>query len=140
MESIATKRLKPRQWRQSGFDDSARYYADENNARYAGSHKDPNQAWRHIALQIGHRTPKGFGYWAVDEKDANDFVGCVGLRQSPGWPELELRCWLVPEHQGKGYAAEACLRCRDYAREIIGATSLVSYIDPANAASIQLAR
>jgi RimJ/RimL family protein N-acetyltransferase len=129
-----------RQWNESDFSNFARYYADEDNARYVGGQKDPDQAWRHMALQIGHWKLKGFGYWAVDEKDTHDFVGCVGLWQSPGWPELELGYWLVKEHQGKGYAIEACLRCIDYARETLSAPSLVSYIDPLNAPSIQLAK
>jgi RimJ/RimL family protein N-acetyltransferase len=49
-------------------------------------------------LQIGHWKLKGFGYWAVDEKATNDFVGSVGLWQSPGWPELELGYWLLKKH------------------------------------------
>jgi RimJ/RimL family protein N-acetyltransferase len=139
MESVETKRLRLRQWAQRDFGNFARYYADQDNARYVGGQKDPDQAWRHMALQIGHWKLKGFGYWAVDEKDTNDFVGCAGLWQSPGWPELELGYWLVKEHQGKGYALEACLRCKEYACETLRAPSLVSYIDPANAASIRLA-
>jgi RimJ/RimL family protein N-acetyltransferase len=140
METIDTQRLKLRPWRDSDFSAFARYYADEDNARYVGGQKDPDQAWRHFALQIGHWKLKGFGYWAVDDKDTGDFVGCVGLWQSPGWPELELGYWLLEEHRGKGYAIEGCRRCRDYAREELRATSLVSYIDPANAPSIQLAK
>jgi RimJ/RimL family protein N-acetyltransferase len=140
MESIETKRLKLRQWNESDFTNFARYYADEGNARYVGGQKDPDQAWRHLALQIGHWKLKGFGYWAIDEKDTNEFVGCAGLWQSPGWPELELGYWLVKAHQGKGYALEASQRCIDYARRVLGASSLVSYIDPRNVPSLRLAK
>lgn len=139
MEFIETTRLNLRQWSESDFDNFARYYADEDNARYVGGQKDLDQAWCHMALLIGHWKLKGFGYWAVDEKDTNAFVGCVGLWQSPGWPELELGYWLVKERQGKGYAFEACLRCIEYAREVLNASSLVSYIDPRNEPSIRLA-
>jgi RimJ/RimL family protein N-acetyltransferase len=140
MESIETERLKLRQWHEGDFDNFARYYADEANARYVGGRKDADGAWRHMALQIGHWRLKGFGYWAVDEKATNDFVGCVGLWQSPGWPELELGYWLLGEHRGKGYAGEACRRCIAYARESLNARSLVSYIDPRNEPSIRLAK
>ncbi len=140
VKSIDTERLTLRQWNERDFDIFARYYADEDNARYVGGRKDPEQAWRHLALQIGHWQLKGFGYWAVDEKDTNNFVGCVGLWQSPGWPELELGYWLIKEQQGKGYAIEACKRCIDYAREVLNAPSLVSYIDPSNEPSIRLAK
>jgi RimJ/RimL family protein N-acetyltransferase len=139
MEAVETDRLRLRQWREEDFNHVARYYADIENARYVGGKKNADQAWRHMALQIGHWKLNGFGYWAVDEKQSNSFVGCAGLWQSPGWPELELGYWLVKEQQGNGYATEACLRCIDYARNVLHATSLVSYIDPANQASIRLA-
>ena len=140
METLETRRLKLRQWSESDFINLARFYADEDNARYVGGKKDPDQAWRHMALQIGHWNLKGFGYWAVDHRDTNEFIGCAGLWQSPGWPELELGYWLVTEHQGKGYALEACVACIGYAREVLHAKSLVSYIDPRNAPSIRLAK
>ena len=139
MRCIETNRLQLRQWREHDFDKYAAYYADESNAKYVGGQKNADEAWRNMALQIGHWHLKGFGYWAVDEKDSGDFVGCVGLWQSPGWPELELGYWLVNVHQGKGYAFEAAIKCKDYARSVLQASSLVSYIDPKNVASIKLA-
>lgn len=140
MEPIETSRLRLRHWRPEDYGPFALYYADEANAKYVGGKKDPEHAWRHMALQVGHWALKGFGYWAVDEKATNQFVGCVGLWQSPGWPELELGYWLVKAHQGKGYAFEACQRSIEFARTTLNAQSLVSYIDPANAPSIQLAK
>jgi RimJ/RimL family protein N-acetyltransferase len=140
MVTIETKRLILRQWTSSDIDAFTQYYADEDSARYVGGRKNPEQAWRHLALLIGHWHLKGFGYWAVEEKEHARFIGCVGLWQSPGWPELELGYWLIRAQQGKGYATEACLRCIDYAREFVRAPSLVSYIDPDNTPSIQLAR
>lgn len=140
MQSIETRRLKLRQWTEHDFDAFARHYADEESAQYVGGLKNREQAWRHMALQVGHWQLRGFGYWAVDAKDTNTFIGCVGLWQSPGWPEMELGYWLLKEHQGKGYAFEASQRCISYARDVLHAPSLVSYIDPANAPSIRLAQ
>lgn len=138
MCEIETSRLRLRLWDSSDSDAFIHYYADEKNAKYVGGRKNADEAWRHLALQIGHWKLKGFGYWAVEEKASGDFVGCVGLWQSPGWPELELGYWLVNEHQGKGYAKEAALKCIEYARNILKANSLVSYIDPGNRPSIKL--
>jgi len=140
MKSLETERLRLRQWTENDFDAFAAYYADENNAKYVGGQKNRDEAWRHMALQLGHWHLKGFGNWAVDEKETGDFVGCVGLWQSPGWPELELGYWLVNRHQGKGYAFEAAQKCLDYARNVLKARSLVSYIDPTNEPSIKLAK
>ena len=140
METIETARLRLRQWNEGDFEAVARYYADADTAKFVGGQKDADQAWRHLALQVGHWQLKGFGYWAVEEKSSRAFVGSAGLWRSPGWPELELGYWLVKEHQGKGYAHEACQRCVVYARDTLRARSLVSYIDPRNEPSLRLAR
>ena len=139
MSKIETERLTLRLWKEKDFDLFAKYYSDEKNAKYVGGRKTIDEAWRHFALQIGHWELKGFGYWAVDEKESDCFVGCVGLWQSAGWPELELGYWLLNEYQGKGYAREASIASREFAQNILGAKSLVSYIDPTNMPSIKLA-
>lgn len=139
MHCIQTERLNLRQWTQDDYQAFALYYADEANAKYVGGKKDGEQAWRHMALQVGHWALKGFGYWAVDEKSTGQFVGCVGLWQSPSWPELELGYWLAREQRGKGYALEGCRRAIEFARRELEAKSLVSYIDPENSPSIRLA-
>jgi RimJ/RimL family protein N-acetyltransferase len=139
MHCIETKRLNLRQWTQCDYEAFAMYYSDEKNAKYVGGKKDAEQAWRHMALQVGHWALKGFGYWAVDEKSTGQFVGSVGLWQSPSWPELELGYWLVKEHQGKGYALEGCQRSIEFACHELQARSLVSYIHPSNSPSIRLA-
>lgn len=139
MHEIETSRLKLRQWTADDFKPFALFYSDETNARYVGGKKDAEQAWRHMALQVGHWVLKGFGYWAVDEKSTGEFVGSVGLWKSPAWPELELGYWIVEDHRGKGYALEACQHSIEFARHDLNASSLVSYIDPSNAPSIRLA-
>jgi RimJ/RimL family protein N-acetyltransferase len=139
MTEINTKRLKLRQWTNNDSDAYIRYFADEKNSKYFGGRKSADDAWRHMAMLIGHWQLKGFGYWAVDEKESGDFVGCVGLWKSSGWPELELGYWIASEKQRKGYAKEAAEECLKYARNVLKVKSLVSYIDPSNEPSIKLA-
>lgn len=98
-----------------------------------------DKAWRHFAAVVGHWSLKGFGFWAVDEKATERFVGCVGLWEPQGWPELELGYWLTPDAQGNGYAVEAAQRARQVAFQDLNARSFVSYIDPENAPSIRVA-
>lgn len=139
MVELKTDRLFLRQWKEDDFEVIAEYYSDEINAKYVGGQKTLDEAWRHLALQIGHWHLKGFGYWAVEELTTGSFVGCVGLWQSAGWPELELGYWLLTSQQGKGYAREAALKSREFALSELKAHSLVSYIDPTNSPSIKLA-
>ena len=139
MIELETPRLRLRQWRASDAESVIDFYSDPQISRYVGGPRLPDQAWRGMALMMGHWQLKGYGYWAVEEKRSGNFVGCTGLWQSPGWPELELGYWLVKSHHGKGYGKEAAIACRDYARDELNADSLVSYIDKDNLPSIKLA-
>ncbi len=134
-----TERLLMRLWRESDFQAYAAYYADEELARFVGGQMSRDKAWRHFAAVVGHWSLKGFGFWAVEELASGELVGCVGLWEPEGWPELELGYWLTKAAQGKGYAMEAALAARNYAFDELGADTLVSYIDPKNAPSIRLA-
>lgn len=139
MNEQETERLLLRQWRIKDFDAYAEYYAEDRTAKYVGGVSDRDQAWRRMACLIGHWALRGYGYWAVEEKESGAFVGCVGLWFSQGWPELELGYWLMPNGQSKGYATEAGVKSRDYAWKVVGAKSLVSYIHPENEPSKRVA-
>ncbi len=134
-----TERLLLRQWRVEDFDAYAGYYADEATARFAGGVVDRDQAWRRPAAEIGHWALRGYGYWAAVERESQAFVGGAGLLFPDGWPELELGYWIMPNMQGRGYATEAGVKSRDYAWKVVGAKTLVSYIDPANEPSKRVA-
>ena len=113
--------------------------AELHLASFVGGVLNRHDAWRKFAATIGHWVLRGYGYWAVDEKQTNRFVGAVGLGFPEGYPELELGYWIVPEMQGKGYATEAGLKAKEYAFTVIGARTLVSYIDPDNEPSKRVA-
>lgn len=136
---METERLRLRQLRQEDFETYAAYYSDPKTARFVGGQMDRPNAWRHMAAIIGHWTLKGFGQWAATEKANDAMIGCIGLWEPEGWPELEVGYWLVEAAQGKGYAIEAASKARNFAYEQLGATTLVSYIDPRNEPSKRVA-
>ena len=139
MVTLETERLLLRLWRSEDFDQYAAYHADEELARFIGGACSRGQAWRRMAAELGHWTLRGYGFWALEEKDGGALAGCAGLWFPEGWPELELGYWLLPRAQGKGYATEAGLEARRHAYETLGAKTLVSYIHPENAASKRVA-
>lgn len=139
MREIETERLRLRQWRSSDFEPYANYYANLDTAQFVGGQMTRDRAWRHFAAVVGHWLLKGFGQWAVEERQSRSFIGCIGLWEPEGWPELEVGYWLAPEAHGKGYATEAALRARRVAFEELGASTLVSYIDPRNEPSKRVA-
>jgi hypothetical protein len=86
---------------------------------------------------------QGYGPLAVVEKSSVSVIGYCGLfffEDINGAAEIELGYRLLPEAWGKGYATEAGTAVRDYAFEILGLPRLISLIDPANNASIAVAK
>jgi len=139
MREKTTPRLLMRQLRPSDFETYANIYADADAARFIGGRMDSHRAWRHMAAILGHWALKGFGIWAIEARASGTFIGCVGLWEPAGWPEIELGYWIVPGMRGQGFALEASLEARDFAYSILGLATLVSYIDPANEPSKRLA-
>jgi RimJ/RimL family protein N-acetyltransferase len=139
MIGLQTERLIFRQWQNSDYSSFANFYKKEENARFVGGIKKPEEAWRLMATYIGHYELNNYSYLAIDEKISGNLVGTVGLWNSDPWPEPELGYWLLPDHQGKGYAMEAGLAVRNFALNILNMNSLVSYIDPKNEPSKKLA-
>ena len=70
-----TERLLLRQWQASDFEPYAAFCGDEEMARYVGGLSSRADAWRRMASVIGRWTLRGFGYWAVAEKESGKFVG-----------------------------------------------------------------
>jgi RimJ/RimL family protein N-acetyltransferase len=85
---------------------------------------------------------RGYGPWAVVEKDSGETIGYCGLfyfSDINGRPEIEIGYRLARAFWGQGYATEAVTAARDYAFHALGLTRLIAMIDPGNVASIRVA-
>lgn len=136
---LTTERLRLRMWRDDDLPDYARFFADARQARFVGGACPDHEAWRRLAVVVGHWTLRGFGLWAVEERDGGAFVGCVGVQRPHGWPETELGYWLAASMQHRGYAIEAGRAAREHAYATLPIDTLVSFIHPDNRASIRVA-
>ena len=76
----------------------------------------------------------------IDLPATGQCVGSVGINHGPLFPEKELGWFLHDGHEGQGYATEAARALRDWAARERRLPRLVSYIAPANAPSIAVAR
>jgi RimJ/RimL family protein N-acetyltransferase len=139
MIRLETERLILGPWDERHFDAYAAFYADEEVSRWVGGPRARNDAWRHLAAQIGHWALRGYGHFCLEEKATGRFAGAVGPWFPDGWPELELGYWLVRDMHGKGYATEAGRECQRFVFEDLGAKTLVSYIRHDNVASQRVA-
>jgi len=141
---IETERLVLRGWREDDLDGGfAAMMADAEVARFLTGDqraKSRAEAWRDLALFVGHWALRGYGLFAVEEKASGQWVGQAGPWQPDGWPGTEVGYAFHPDAQGKGYATEACIAAIDWAFEALGWSEVIHTIDPANEPSKAVAR
>jgi RimJ/RimL family protein N-acetyltransferase len=141
MTALDTARLRLRAFRDDDLDAYATMCADAEVMRFVGDRGvlSREDAWRQMAMLAGHWQLRGFGMWAVEERDTGSFVGRVGLHYPEGWPDRELGWALARPFWGRGYALEAARTALDEAFGRLNWPRVISLIDPANARSVRLA-
>ena len=138
-EMIQTERLVLRMFRESDTDAYAEMVADPEVMRFLGKPMSRQEAWRNMAMVLGHWHLRGFGFWAVEEKESGELAGRVGCWQPEGWPGLEVGWALRRGFWGRGYATEAARASVSYAFDELGQARVLSLIAPDNANSIRVA-
>jgi RimJ/RimL family protein N-acetyltransferase len=140
-DMLETERLILRQFLETDLDLCARIYADPEVMRYIGDGRTMTreETWRWVAAALGHWVLRGYGLYAVEEKYTGTFIGRIGLYNPEGWPGLEAGWLLGRQHWGLGYATEGAKAVVRMAYEQVGATHLISLIQPENLASIRVA-
>ena len=95
-----------------------------------------------IQRSIDRRATDGSGLNAIIEQATGKPIGMVGLLTQlvDGVDELEIGYHLLPSAWGRGFATEAAIACRDFARVHRCASSVISLIDHRNFASQAVAR
>lgn len=139
--SLRTERLLLRGWREDDLDPYTHLCADPEVMRYIGSGRtlERDEAWRQIALSIGHWQLRGYGLWALERQRDQSFLGRAGLWRPEGWPGLEVGWALGREHWGHGYATEAGAAAMQFAWARLQEPELISLIQPENQASRRVA-
>ena len=140
-DSLETERLVLRMFRESDTDAYAEMVADPEVMRFLGGGQPvPRaEAWRNMAMVLGHWQLRGYGMWAVEEKESGEMVGRVGCWRPEGWPGLEVGWTLRRRFWGRGYATEAARASVAYAFEALDQTRVISLIAPENVNSIRVA-
>ena len=138
---LETERLILRGWNEdSDFEPYAAITADEQVMRYLGGKPyTPTEAWRHMAMIVGHWQLRGYSHWAVEEKHGGEFVGRIGFFNPVGWPGFEIGWTLARSRWGRGYALEGARAALAWARDRLRADHVISCIHPENRNSIRVA-
>ncbi len=139
--TLETERLVLRPFRDDDLDAYAAMCADPEVVRYIGARSvlSREDAWRQMAMFMGHWQLRGFGIWAVEEQATGALVGRVGLYFPEGWPDRELAWTLARPYWGRGFALEAARAALAHAFDTLEWRRVISLIDPDNHRSIRLA-
>jgi RimJ/RimL family protein N-acetyltransferase len=141
MLTLGSNRLILRMFRESDLDAYAAMCGDPGVMRYLGDGYPLTraEAWRNMALILGHWQLRGFGLWAVEERATGILAGRVGCWRPEGWPGMEIGWALRREYWGRGYATEASQTVMADAFSRMGQNRLISLIQPENGPSIAVA-
>lgn len=137
--TLTTERLTLRAPAAGDFPALAAFFASDR-AAFVGGPMSEELTWRHLASEIGHWHLRGYGRWMVDVTATGQTVGMIGLWNPHGWPEAEIGWDLFEGFEGKGYATEAAAAARQFAYEVLGWSTVISLVKPANTASAAVAR
>ena len=133
---LHTQRLELRALCDADLEPFAAMMADERVYRWLGGQPStPADAWRSMAVFLGHWSLRGYGQWALEERESGRFVGRAGLWNPHGWPGLEVGWAVAPDHWGKGYATEAGRASLQWAFATLDLDQVISLTRTDNAAS-----
>ena len=109
-----------------------------DRGRFMGGPFSREDAWADFCNATANWILHGHGLWTIGH--AGDVAGFAVLGFEPGDEEPELGFFLRDRFERRGIAFEAAEVIRDHAFESLRWSTLVSYVDPANARSVRLAQ
>lgn len=123
-----TARLRFGTWSMDDVELALSLWGNPQVMQFMGRPYSREKAIARVRGEIENLETKRAQYWPLVHADA--FVGVCGLR--PRDDIFTLGFHLLPEHWGRGYAAEAARAVIDYARTILNATALYAGHHPQN--------
>jgi len=140
MTTIETQRLILRKPDAGDVDALIGFYHSERSAMAGGNVTYPQAVTRAYAM-LGHWAHRGYGLFVITRKNADDdiAIGMAGPYFPPGRPEAEVGWVLFEGAEGHGYATEAAAAAIRYAKDMLGWSGIVHYIDVENTRSIAVA-
>jgi RimJ/RimL family protein N-acetyltransferase len=142
---LDTGRLRLRSYTAGDLDDMAALRADPVVMRYIGGKTQTRvETWSRLLRCAGSWPLVGFGFWAVEEREAARYVGEVALFDAlrdvePRIEVLETGWIFAPWAQGRGYATEAVRAMLAWSDAQPGMADTACIVDAANGASQRVA-
>ncbi|MDJ0684107.1 MAG: GNAT family N-acetyltransferase [Alphaproteobacteria bacterium] len=138
MTVLSTERLSMRPPGSGDFALYCDFFADSEASHFYGGPKPPVEAWKRLAVDVGHWAMKGFGVWILVDQQSGAALGACGLYHPDGWPRAELTWWLLPSGRGRGHATEASRAAIGYGYETLGWDRVETHFKDENSAAAAL--
>lgn len=139
MTVLTTDRLTLRPPAMEDFEGFAAFVASPRSRFVGGPGRDRDAVWRAFAHLAGMWHLRGYGPFVILLD--GEAIGMAGPWRPIAIPEPEMSYTLWSgAHEGRGLMAEAAAEAVRWSWAAARLPSLVSYIDPANARSVALAR
>jgi RimJ/RimL family protein N-acetyltransferase len=140
---LETARLRLRLWRDDDLDELQRVNADPRFTRFlnpGGAVYTPEWTVDKLERMRADWDEKGWGTWALEERESGRLVGRIGFQYHRFWPaDPELGWGVDPDRQGRGYATEAAQAALEHAFTTLAFDRVVSILHPENTPSIRVA-
>ncbi|WP_173911192.1 GNAT family N-acetyltransferase [Acinetobacter sp. Marseille-Q1618] len=139
---LETHRLRLRQWQGSDLIAFAALNADPEVMQYFPKCLNSDES-ELLATRFHHLIHKHqWGFWAVELKENQKFIGFVGLHAQPEQftfsPCVEIGWRLAKQYWHYGYATEAAQACLAFAFEVLKLDAVVAFTAYPNLASAKV--
>ncbi|MBH1939743.1 GNAT family N-acetyltransferase [Mobilitalea sibirica] len=120
----------------------ARMNADSKVMQYFPNIQNKEESDKFIERIMDHFKEHGYGLWAVEIKETQEFIGFIGFYtatfESEFTPCVEIGWRLDHRFWNKGYATEGAINCLDYGFSILGLNDIYSFTSRINRPSINV--
>jgi RimJ/RimL family protein N-acetyltransferase len=136
---LHTDRLILRRWRTEDHEPFARMNMDPAVMEHFPAPLSGAETEATIDRIEAHFALRGFGLWAAELRESQEFIGYIGLAvprfEAHFMPCVEIGWRLRHEHWGRGLATEGAREAVRCAFEDLGLDEIVSFTVPGNARS-----
>ncbi len=144
---LETDRIRLRAHRLQDYSSCCAMWTDPVVTRFIGGRPSTaQQTWSRLLGYLGHWQLQNYGYWAIEEKTSNAFIGEIGFADfkrdiiEPMQNVPELGFALASTAHGKGYATEAVHAALQWGDVHLPSNRTVALVNEANTASLHILR
>ncbi|HEY2583488.1 MAG TPA: GNAT family N-acetyltransferase [Mucilaginibacter sp.] len=139
---IETPRLILRQWKEDDHEPFTALNRDADVMEFFPSLSTEAETLAQIERATNHIIEYGYGFFAVERQDNNQFIGFTGLShprfETHFTPCVEIGWRLSKANWGQGFATEAALASLDYGFNVMGLDEIYSFTSVLNKRSEQV--